>query len=332
MCADAANGGMRLMAMYLLKRLGQTIIVLIIVCVATFFMVDLVPGDPVYTVAGTSDLDQAEYDAIYYQLHLDKSTAERFFIWVKDALHGDFGMSYSYSMPVIDVIRARIPYTLFFSILTMVISVPIGVVLGIISAVKRKTWADTVITLVANTLNCLPQFWIAIVLMYFFCIKQQILPAMGFNWPWIVGAKKFFQTLFMPMVCLSLGGIAGFTRQTRSSMLEVIRQDFIRTARSKGLTESKVYFKHMMRNGLIPIITILGGRLAYIMGGSMFVETVFSIPGMGSLAMRCVQSKDIPTIQAVVIITTVISCIAYIITDILYVVVDPRISLTESKE
>ena len=320
------------MAMYLLKRIGQTLVVLIIVCIATFFMVDLVPGDPVYTAAGTSDLDQAEYEAIYYQLHLDKSTGERFIIWLRDALHGDFGTSYSYSMPVIEVIRARIPYTLFFSILTMLISVPIGVVLGIISAVKRKTWIDTVITLVANTLNCLPQFWIAIVLMYFFCIRQQILPAMGFNWPWIVGAKKFFQTLFMPMVCLSLGGIAGFTRQTRSSMLEVIRQDFIRTARSKGLTERKVYFKHMMRNGLIPIITILGSRLAYIMGGSMFVETVFSIPGMGSLAMKCVQSKDIPTIQAVVVITTVVSCIAYIITDILYVVVDPRISLTESKE
>ena len=118
---------MRRMAMYLLKRLGQTIIVLLIVCVATFFMVDLVPGDPVYTVAGSSDLDQAEYDAIYYQLHLDKSTGERFLIWMRDALHGDFGTSYSYSMPVIQVIRERLPYTLFFSILTLVISVPIGV-------------------------------------------------------------------------------------------------------------------------------------------------------------------------------------------------------------
>ena len=325
-------GGMRLMAMYLLKRLGQTIIVLLIVCIATFFMVDLVPGDPVYTVAGSADLDAEEYDAIYHQLNLDKSTTERFFLWVRDALHGDFGTSYSYSMPVIQVIRDRLPYTLFFSILTLIISVPIGVIFGVISAVKRKTWVDAVITLIANTLNCLPQFWIAIVLMYFFCIKQQLLPAMGFNWPWIVGAKKFFQTLFMPMICLCLGGIAGFVRQTRSSMLEVIRQDFIRTAFSKGLTDRKVYFKHMMRNGLIPIITILGSRLAYLMGGAMFVETVFSIPGMGSLAMRCVQSKDIPTIQAVVIITTVVSCIAYILTDILYVIVDPRISLTEAKE
>ena len=123
-------GGMRLMAMYLLKRLGQTIIVLLIVCVATFFMVDLVPGDPVYTVAGSSDLDAEEYDAIYHQLNLDKSTTERFFLWVRDALHGDFGTSYSYSMPVSQVIRERLPYTLFFSILTLIISVPVGVIFG----------------------------------------------------------------------------------------------------------------------------------------------------------------------------------------------------------
>lgn len=320
------------MAMYLLKRLGQTIIVLLIVAVATFFMVDLIPGDPVFIVAGADNLDEAEYQAIYQQLNLDKSTGERFLIWAWNALHGEFGTSYIYSMPVMELITARLPYTLFFSFLTMLISVPIGVVLGIICAVKRKTWADTLITMTSNTLNCLPQFWIAIVLLYFFCLRQQILPAMGFNFPWVIGFKKFLQTMIMPTICLSLGGIAGFARQTRSSMLEVIRQDFIRTARSKGLTDGKVYFKHMMRNGLIPIITILGGRLAYIMGGSMFVETVFNIPGMGSLAMRCVQSKDIPTIQAVVIITTVVSCIAYIITDILYVIVDPRISLTESKD
>lgn len=320
------------MGKYLLKRLGQMLIVLVIVSVATFFMVDLIPGDMVYIVAGTEDIDEQQYQAIHDSLNLDKSTVERFFIWAWDALRGDFGTSYIYNMPVLEVVMLRLPYTLFFSFLTMLISVPIGVVFGVISAVKRKKAADTVITLTANFFNCLPQFFIAIVLVYFFCMKNHWLPAMGFNFPGKIGWTKFFQTLFMPIVCLSLSGIAGFTRQTRSSMLEVIRQDFIRTARSKGLSNRRVNYRHMMRNGLIPVITILGSRLAYIMGGSMFVETVFAIPGMGSLAMRCVQSKDIPTIQAVVIITTVVSCIAYIITDILYVVVDPRISLTESKE
>ena len=320
------------MGKYLLKRLGQMLLVIVIVTVVTFFMIDMIPGDIVFNVAGTQDLDQAQYDAIYYSLNLDKSTAERFVLWVWDALHLDFGTSYVYNMPVWDLIMSRIPYTLYLSVLTMIISVPIGVVLGIITAVKRKTKADTIITLTANTLNCLPQFWIGIVLMYIFCLKFRLLPVLGFDWPWVIGFKQHIKTLILPATCLSLGSIAGFTRQTRSSMLEVIRQDYIRTARSKGLAEKKVYFKHMMRNGLITIITILGSRLAHLIGGSMFVESVFSIPGMGSLATKCIQTKDIPTIQAVVLITTFVSCLAYIVTDILYVITDPRISLTNSAE
>lgn len=320
------------MGKYLLKRIGQMLLVVIIVTVVTFFMVDLVPGDPVIIVAGTEDLDQAQYDAIYYSLNLDKSTPERFVLWVWNALHGDFGTSYVYNMPVWDIISQRVPYTLYLSILTMIISVPIGVVLGIITAVKRKTKVDTTITLIANTLNCLPQFWIAVVLMYIFCLKLKALPLLGFDWPWKIGFANHVKRLILPAICLSLGGIAGFTRQTRSSMLEVIRQDYIRTAFSKGLTDKKVYFKHMMKNGLIPIVTILGGRLAHLIGGSMFVENVFSIPGMGSLATKAIQTKDIPIIQAVVLITTLVSCFAYIVTDVLYVVIDPRISLTNSAE
>ena len=132
----------------------------------------------------------------------------------------------------------------------------------------------------------------------------------------------------MPLICLSLGGIASFTRQDRSSMLEVIRQDFIRTARSKGLKEKLVIFRHIMRNGMIPIVTIIGNRLAYMIGGSMFVENVFAIPGMGTLMVKSVTCSDVPTIQALVLVTTVVSCAAYLLTDIMYVIVDPRISLT----
>ena len=318
------------MAKYLLKRLGQTVIVIIIVSVATFFLVNLVPGDIVYTVAGTDELSQEQYDKIYYELNLDKSTAERFWIWVKGAVRLDFGKSYKYNKPVWDLIKERVPATLYLSFVSMLLSVPIGVVFGIISAVYRKKWPDTVITLTANISHCLPQFWVGILLLYFFCLRSNILPSLGFGWPAKVGWAKFVKTSILPVICLSLNGIAGFTRQTRSSMLEVIRQDYIRTARSKGISEAKVYFRHMMKNGLIPIVTILGSRLAHMLGGSMIVENVFSIPGMGLLARTSVQAKDIPTIQAVVLLTTVVTCIAYIITDFAYVVVDPRISLSES--
>jgi len=320
------------MTKYLMKRLWQTIVVILLVAVATFFMVNLIPGDLVYIVAATDQVDQELYDYIYQSLNLDKGVVERFFLWAWDALHLDFGKSYVYNMPVWDLISSRLPTTIYLSVLTMIVSVPLGVVFGMISGVNRKKKIDTVITLSANTINSLPQFWIGIILMYVLSLKLRLLPTRGFDWPWNIGFGEHIKNLIMPAICLSLGGIAGFTRQTRSSMLEVIRQDFIRTARSKGLPEKKVLFKHMLRNGLIPIVTILGNRLAFIIGGSMFVENIFSIPGMGSLAVRCIQGKDIPTIQAVVLLTTLVLCVAYIITDILYVVVDPRISLTASAD
>ena len=205
---------------------------------------------------------------------------------------------------------------------------PIGVLFGILTAVKRGTKTDTIITMLANVTMCLPQFWIAICLMFIFGMKLGWLPAFGLDWSWNVGLGEHIKHLIMPLFCLSLGGIAGFTRQTRSSILEVIRQDYVRTAWSKGLGERRVIMKHTLKNGLVPIITILGHRLSIMIGGTMFVENVFTIPGMGTLIVRSVQSRDIPTIQALVLVTSFICCTAYILTDLMYVAVDPRIRLT----
>ena len=318
------------MGKYILKRLLQTIVVMIIVSVATFFLTSMMPGDPVIAVSGKEDISQEEYNKIYNELNLDKSVFERFGIWAWDALHLDFGRSYSYNAPVWEVIGARIPITLYLSSLALVISVPIGVLFGIMTAVKRGSKTDTTITLLANITACLPQFWIAVCLMYIFGLKLGWLPSFGLDWSWNVGFGEHIRHLIMPLVCLSLGGIAGFARQTRSSMLEVIRQDYVRTARSKGLKESKVIMKHTLKNGLVPIITILGTRLSIMIGGTMFVENVFTIPGMGTLIVRCVQTQDIPTIQALVLVTAFICSVAFILTDLLYVVVDPRIRLTSS--
>lgn len=319
------------MGKYLLKRVGQMIIVVFIVTLLTFFLVDMVPGDVVYNVAGTDDLTTEEYEKIYYELNLDKSTAERYVIWLKELVfHGNLGYSYLYGRPVWDMLKEKIPTTLYLSFLSMLISVPLGILFGTIAAVRRKKPSDTIITLIANICNCLPQFWIGIMLMLFFSFRHNWLPSIGFGWPGRIGWARHIKTIIMPVICTSLGGIAGFTRQTRSSMLEVIRQDFIRTARSKGLSKGKVNFKHMMKNGLIPIVTILGSRLARMLSGSMIVENVFSIPGMGVLAMTSINNKDIPAIQAIVLISTLVACAAYILTDLAYVLVDPRISLDES--
>ena len=320
------------MVKYLLKRLGQTLIIVVIVSIATFFMTNLMPGDVVLNVAGKDNLSEEEYQRIYYELNLDKSDTERFLIWARNALKLDFGKSYIYNKPVWELIKAKIPLTLYLAILSTLLSVPIGVVFGVICAVKRKTKADTVITLLANLCHCLPQFWIGVILTYFFCVRAHLLPSGRFGWPSQVGLAMHIKQIILPTICMSLGGIAGFTRQTRSAMLEVIRQDYIRTARSKGLSQKKVYFKHMMRNGLIPIVTILGARLSHMLGGSMIIENVFNIPGMGSFARTAIVSKDVPVIQAVVLITTLFTCLAFLLTDFTYVLVDPRISLTESEE
>lgn len=239
----------------------------------------------------------------------------------------DFGTSYMYAgQSAMDVIRSKIPVTVFLAVLSMVISYPIGILLGVLAAVFRGKKIDTVVTLLANLTACLPQFWIALMGMYVFSLKLKLLPSNGFTWPWIDFGQSVRQ-LTLPLICLSLGGIAGIARQTRSSMLEVIRQDYVRTARSKGLSESRVIFIHVMRNGLIPIITMLGNRLAGLIGGSLFIESVFAIPGMGTMIVNAINRRDLPVIQGVVVLTALISCLAYIVTDLLYVLVDPRITL-----
>ncbi len=311
------------MRTYIVKRTGQMILILIIISIFTFLLVSFIPGDPVYAMLG-EEVSQEEYDRVYHELKLDQPVIMRYFSWLGDALHGDFGQSTQFHTRTVDVLAERIPITLFFSLSAFTISIPLGILFGVISAVYRGRPADTVVTLLANITACLPQFWIALLVMYIFAMRLGWLPSYGFTWfsqDAVMGIK---QTI-MPLFCLALGGIATTTRQTRSSMLEVIRQDYVRTARSKGLSRKKVIFLHALKNALIPVITILGMRLGSMLAGSMFVESVFNIPGMGSLFVIAIQSRDIPVVQACVLVTALVSCIINLLTDILYAVVDPRV-------
>ena len=313
------------MGTYILKRLGQTVVVLLVVSIGIFFLMNLLPGDPVYAMLG-EEITQEQYDLTYHELGLDKPVLQRYFDWLLGALRGDFGKSMQSRVDVSELLAKRVPITIYLSTLSFLISVPIGIFFGVISAVYRGKTVDTVVTLLSNICACLPQFWIAILLLYLFAMKLHVLPSFGFTW-FYEDFSTSFKQLVMPLFCLSLGGIAGTTRQTRSSMLEVIRQDYIRTARSKGLKEKRVIYIHALKNALIPVVSVLGMRLAHLVGGSMFVESVFAIPGMGSLFVSAISSRDIPVVQACVLLTAFVSCIAYIITDIMYVIVDPRIQL-----
>lgn len=313
------------MTRYLLKRLGQTLIIVVLVSFFTFLLVNLMPKDPVYALYG-NDISQEEYDAAFRNMGLDKPILYRYAVWAKAFLSGDFGTSYRYHLPVTQLIGQKVGITLYLSVLSTLISFPLGMLLGVITAVKRGKWQDTVLTLLANLTASLPGFVIAIVLLYVFCIKLKVLPSTGFTFPW-EDFQKHIRQLILPLFCLSLGGIAGICRQTRSSMLEAIRQDYVRTARSKGLKENTIIKTHVLRNGLIPIITMIGARLARMIGGSVFIENVFSIPGMGTLMVQAVNDVDVPVMQACVMLSALVISLAYLVTDFLYVVVDPRISL-----
>ena len=314
------------MAKYLLNRIMQTIALLLIVSLLSFFLVSLMPSDPVYAQFGT-DITQEEYQVAFVRMGLDKPIIVRFGSWAVNFIQGDFGTSYCYHKGVWEVISGKLGTTLYMAVLSLLLSMPIGILLGTVTAVKRGQWADTIITLFSNLLIAIPQFVTAILFLYYISMKWKLLPPQGFTWPW-VDFHKHIQQLIMPLTCLTLCGIAGFCRQTRSSVLEVLGQDYVRTARAKGLKETRILWKHVMNNGLIPILTMIGGRLASLIGGSIFVENVFNIPGMGNLMVKAVNTMDIPVIQALVLITAAVISVAYIITDLLYVAVDPRISLS----
>jgi len=311
------------MGSYILRRLGQMLLILVLLSIFTFLLLDFIPGDPVFAIMGT-EVAPEEYDRVYHELGLDKPVLQRYVEWLLNALRGDFGQSYSHHVPVIELIAKRLPVTLYLAFLAFFCSIPLGVLFGVISAVKRGKFIDTVVTLMANICACLPQFWLAVLFMFVFSLTLGWLPSFGFTFPWEDFVTSIRQTI-MPVLCLSIGGVSSLTRQMRSSMLEVIRQDYVRTARSKGLKSGKVIMVHALKNALLPVITLLGLRLGSMVAGSMFVESVFTIPGMGSMLVKAINGRDMPLVQACVLITATLTCTVNLITDILYAVVDPRI-------
>ena len=300
-------------------------IVLFIVSVFVFLMVSFLPGDPVYAMLG-GEISQETYNRWYYELGLDQPLLIRYFLWISKAVTGNFGTSASQHMAVIEVIAQRLPVTLYLSLLAFFVSIPTGIALGVLAAINRGKKIDGALTTFANVCSCLPQFFLSVLFLYLFSMKMHWLPSFGFTWPWVDFGKSIQQTI-MPLLCLAIGGVASICRQTRSSMLEVIGQDYIRTARSKGLKPDKIITVHALKNALIPVITLMGLRLGGMIGGAMFVESVFNISGMGTLLVSAIRAQDIPLIQACVLLIAVVACVVNIITDIVYAAVDPRIKV-----
>lgn len=315
------------MGTYISRRIFQAILVIIIVSLSVFLAMRLLPGDPVMLYIGFEEfhsITPEKVEEIRHELGLDKSLFVQYFDWIGDILSGDLGTSFHYRESVWEIFSRRLPVTIHLGILSFVISHILGIIVGIISAIRRGKVSDTLVTVFANIGITIPIFWLGILMIYVFGLKLEWLPLWGYTSPfedfW-TGTKQ----LIMPVICLAVFPLGAIARQTRSSMLEVIQQDYVRTAWAKGLGERVIVMKHTLKNGLIPIITLAGMGLSQILGGSVLIEYVFNIAGIGRLAVDAIFSLDYTVIQAIVLITAVMVVGVNLLVDISYGWLDPRI-------
>jgi len=306
-----------------LGSLVRAVPVILVVAVLTFFLMHLLPGDPAVVIAGP-DAPVEAVERIRAQLGLDRSIAEQLLIWLAQLAHGNFGTSLVLNQSVVSAVIERLPVTLSLSVIAMAIVVPVGVACGVTAAYFRGTLVDQGMMLLALLGVSVPSFWIAILSVVLFSVVLGWLPSSGYVplsegfWPWLAA-------LIQPAVILALFQIGFLARTTRSAMLEVLGQDFVRTARSKGLTEWLAVMKHAFRNALIPVVTAMGIILSLLIGGSVIIEQVFALPGIGRLVVQGILVRDYPLVQGCLLLFGCTFVIINVLIDLLYTVVDPRV-------
>jgi peptide/nickel transport system permease protein len=316
------------MTTYIVRRVLLALFCLLMVTIVVFFSMRLLPGDPIIIYVGQSQqlstLTEEGMQKLRQEFGLDKPVLVQYFNWVSGVVRLDFGNSIVYNQPVGYLLRQRYPVTINLGLEAFTISTVLGIIAGVLAAVRRGRWADRIVTPLSYIGITVPVFWLGILMIYFFGLRLNWLPIIGYTSPFEDLGMNLKQAI-MPVICLSIGALAGIARQARSSMLEVVRQDYIRTAWSKGLRERIVIIKHALKNSLIPVITVLGLQLGFILGGSVIVETVFSIPGIGYLMVSSIFSQDYAVVQATTLVFAIVVVFANLIVDIAYGWLDPRI-------
>ena len=318
------------MAKYILLRLLHGVIVIIIVSIFIFLMMRLLPGDPVLLYldkAAIVNVEPGTLEKLRAEFGLDKPLVEQYLRWVNDILHGDLGTSLFQKMAISSIIKQSFPITAHLGILSLLISSIVAISAGIICALKRGSWLDTAVTSLTNIGVSAPVFWLGILLIYLFGVYLKWLPIYGYTSPfddfWL-STKQ----VIMPVICLSVVSISFITRQTRSSILEIVRNDYVRTAWAKGLDERTVITKHVLKNSLIPIATLIGLQVSSIISGSVLVETVFNVPGVGRMMVNALFSHDYPIVQGGVLLIASFVVVMNLLVDISYGWLDPRIRYT----
>jgi peptide/nickel transport system permease protein len=278
-------------------------------------LIDITPGDPARILAG-STASEEEYQQIRTELMLDDPLPVRYVRFVWDVLHGNLGRSFTTKRPVWPDMMQRFPYTLLLTVLSIALTVAIGIPLGIFAATHQYTWKDNAAIFVTLICVSMPAFWFALLLVQFFAVKLRWLPPAGIEtWKgWI-----------LPVVSLALGFASTIARQMRSNMLEVIRQDYITTARAKGQSETKVLYRHALKNAIIPVIMTIGSIFGMSLGGALIAEVIFSVPGLGNYTLVGLTNRDYPVIQGSVLFLSFLFCVVILIVDVLFAFIDPRI-------
>ncbi|MGI6623334.1 MAG: ABC transporter permease [Acetivibrionales bacterium] len=302
------------MLSYVIKRVLLLIPIMLCVSFIVFWIMDMTPGDPAVIILGEGHTEE-EYEAVREEYGLNDPFLVRYANYIKDILKGDFGRSWRTGRSVSEETSKRFVDTLKLTILSMILAIFIGIPLGVVSAVKQYSVVDSISSVTAMFLAAVPPFWLGMMLILAFALYLGWFPSYGLD------TLKHY---VLPVLTISLPKAAALLRFSRSAMLETIRMDYIRTARTKGAPESTVIFKHALRNALLPIITVLGVHFGHLLGGVVVIEQVFAIAGMGTYALTGIHNKDVPQVVGSVIILSAVFCIIMLIVDILYALVDPR--------
>lgn len=319
---------------YVLGRLGRSVFVVLTVVTASFFLMRIPAGDLVDVVAGEAGVaDPAFVAALRERWGLDRSVGEQFLIYMKGVLSFDLGYSYRLQQSVLDAILARLPQTLILALCVLVVSIVVGVSFGVVAAANANRWPDKAVSLVSLVAYATPNFWLGLMLVLIFSVYLRILPpfgmaSVGAGYTGLRSVLDVAAHLVLPVLALSSHHIAVFSRITRTAIREIAGMDFVKTARAKGISERAVMRRHVLRNALLTVVTYAGLQAGSLVNGTVLIETVFALPGVGRLAYDSIVFRDYTLLLGVLIVVSVMTIIINLVTDIVYAIVDPRIELT----
>jgi peptide/nickel transport system permease protein len=317
---------------FVTRRLLITVPLLLVISFAVFSMVLLLPGDPALTLAGGAHAATAAKVAqIRRQLHLNDGFFAQYGLWLSHVLRGNLGHSLftPASVPSANVataIRIHFPVTLSIAAGGMVVAVLIGLPTGIVAGLRPRSWADRIVTAVSSVGVAVPDFWLAMLLVIFLAIHLHLLPPLGYT-PFATSPLSWFQHLLLPWLALGFGGAATVARQIRGSLIDTLDQDYMRTALAKGLSPVRIVGKHALKNAVSPVVTIVGIQFGYLLGGTFIIENIFSLPGIGTYMIQAIDTKDLPVVQGVALLTATTFVLVNLVVDVIYAYLNPKVRL-----